>query len=81
MYFLYSIRVQTRCFAGCTLLRIMLEKKKTFFLPTDPTQKFRVDKGQTKYNVFFNLGLRPKQISCVKGNGFKNFKKGRLCFF
>ena len=24
-------------------------KKKTFFLPTDPTQKIRVGKGQTKY--------------------------------
>jgi len=27
----------------------MLEKNKTFFLPTDPTQKSRVGKGQTKY--------------------------------
>jgi len=33
----------------------MLEQNKTFYLPTDPTQKFRVGKGQTKY--FFNLGL------------------------
>jgi len=28
---------------------IKLEKNKTFFLPTDPTQKSRVGKGQTKY--------------------------------
>jgi len=25
------------------------KKSKTIFLPTDPTQKFRVGKGQTKY--------------------------------
>ena len=30
-------------------LGIMLEKNKTIFLPTDPTQKFRVGKGKTKY--------------------------------
>jgi len=30
-------------------LGIRLEKNKTFFLPTDPTQKLRVGKGQTKY--------------------------------
>ena len=35
--FLYSIRVHTRCFAGSTLLGIMLEKNKTFFYrPTHP---------------------------------------------
>ena len=28
---------------------IMLEKNKTFFLPTDSTQKCRVGKGQTQY--------------------------------
>jgi len=28
---------------------IMIGKNKTFFLPTDPTQKCRVGKGQTKY--------------------------------
>jgi len=28
---------------------IMLEKNKTFFLPTDLTQNSRVGKGQTKY--------------------------------
>jgi len=28
---------------------VMFEKNKTFFLPTDPTQKCRVGKGQTKY--------------------------------
>ena len=28
---------------------LKLEKNKTFFLPTDPTQKSRVGKGQTKY--------------------------------
>jgi len=27
----------------------MLEKNKTIFLPTDPNQKSRVGKGQTKY--------------------------------
>jgi len=30
-------------------LGILLEKNKTFFLPTDATQKFKVGKGQTKY--------------------------------
>jgi len=30
---------------------IMFETNKTFFLPTDPAQKIRVGKGQTKYYI------------------------------
>ena len=42
------MHVQTSCFAGSTSLRDNALKK-TFFLPTDPTQNIRVGKGQTKY--------------------------------
>ena len=43
------MHVQTSCFAGSTSLRDNARKNKTFFLPTDTTQKLRVGKGQTKY--------------------------------
>jgi len=46
---IYYKHVQTICFAGSFFLRDNAWKKKTFFQPTDPTQTFRVSKGQTKY--------------------------------
>ena len=41
----------------------MLEKNKTFFLPTDPTQKCMVGKGQTKY--FLIKALWPAESCSV----------------
>jgi len=47
--YIYYIHVQTSCFDGSIFLRDNALKNKSFSLPTDPTQKFRVGKGQTKY--------------------------------